>query len=121
MSEKKSDLAREQCVECTGSEPAMALPEAKRLLAELHEAWSINGAGHLERAYLLKNFAESLALANKIGVIAERAGHHPDLVISYGRMLAEVWTHKINGLSRADFVLAAKIDEATKDRDGKDV
>jgi 4a-hydroxytetrahydrobiopterin dehydratase len=89
----------------------MALPEAKKLLALLHQAWSINSAGHLERVFLLKNFIESLALAQKLGEIAERAGHHPDLLVSYGQLRAEIWTHKINGLSRADFVLAAKIDE----------
>lgn len=109
---EKSDLANEQCVSCQGNEPAMALPEAKRILADLHEGWSINSVGHLERAFLLKNFMESVSLAVKLAEIARRAGHYPDLLISYGQLRAEIWTHKINGLSRADFVLAAKIDEA---------
>jgi 4a-hydroxytetrahydrobiopterin dehydratase len=110
-----SDLAKEQCVPCQGNEPPMALPEAKKILADLHEGWSINSSGHLERVFLLKNFVESLALANRLGEVAERAGHHPDLLVSYGQLRAEIWTHKISGLARADFVLAAKIDEAVED------
>ncbi len=114
MNSTKSSLAQEMCIPCQGNEAPMALPEAKKILAELHKDWSINSVGHLERVFLLKNFAESLAFAMKFGRVAELAGHHPDLLISYGQLRVEIWTHKISGLSRADFVLAAKIDEASK-------
>lgn len=57
-----------------------------------------------------KNFLESLALANKIGEVAEEQGHHPDLLVRWGELNIELWTHKIDGLSEADFILAAKID-----------
>lgn len=110
MNEEHRNLAEEHCIPCQGNESPMAIPEAKTLLANLHEGWSINSAGHIERVFLLKNFAESLALAVKLGRIAESAGHHPDLLVSYGQLRAEIWTHKISGLSRADFVLAAKFD-----------
>ncbi len=112
MVDDNAHLAREQCMPCLGNEPPMAIPEAKEILKWLNEGWSINSAGHLERVVLLKNFVESLALANTLGAIAEQAGHHPDLLIAYGQLRAEIWTHKISGLSRADFVLAAKFDVA---------
>ena len=89
----------------------MAVSEAQKVLSNLHEAWSRNSAGHLERVFLLKNFIEPLELAVKLGAIAEAAGHHPDLLVSYGKLRVEIWTHKIGGLSHADFVLAAKFDE----------
>lgn len=114
MAAKKTELAREQCIVPHGNEAGMALPEAKKFLADLHEGWSINSVGHLERVFLLKNFVDSLGLAVKLGEVAETSGHHPDLLISYGQLRAEIWSHQINGLSRADFVLAAKIDEAAE-------
>jgi 4a-hydroxytetrahydrobiopterin dehydratase len=106
------NLAMEQCIPCQGNEPPMALPEAKKLLDQLHPEWSINSAGHLERVILLKNFETSVNLAVKLGEVAEQAQHHPDLLVSYGKLRIEIWTHKISGLSRADFVLAAKFDVA---------
>lgn len=110
MSEEKLDLANEPCI-TEGIELAMGLAEAMKLLPLLDPAWSINQAGHLERVYLLKNFKESIQLAKLLGEIAEEAQHFPDLWLSYGKLRAELWTHKISGLSRADFVLAAKFDQ----------
>jgi len=111
VNSEKVNLSKEKCEPCEGGVPPMAMPEAQKILANLHEGWSINTVGHLERVFLLKNFKESLELAVKLGEIAEQAGHHPDLLVSYGKLRAEIWTHKIGGLSRADFVLAAKFDD----------
>ncbi len=111
MNNEKIDLAREKCVPCQGGVPPMAINEAQKVLSSLHEGWSINSAGHLERIFLVRNFADALNLAVKLGGVAEDAGHHPDLLVSYGKLRAEIWTHKIGGLSRSDFVLAAKFDE----------
>jgi 4a-hydroxytetrahydrobiopterin dehydratase len=112
MDSEKTNFAREQCVPCQGDVPPMAMNEAKKNLSSLDKEWSINVSGHLERIFLFKNFADALALAIKLGTIADREGHHPDLLVSYGKLHVEVWTHKIDGLSRSDFVLAAKFDEA---------
>lgn len=111
MTDEQCSLAQEKCLPCQGGVPPMALNEAQKILSELHKAWSLNSAGHLERVFLFKNFAEPLALAVLFGKIADEAGHHPDLLISYGTLRVEIWTHKIAGLTRADFVLAAKFDE----------
>ena len=115
MSNEKIDFATEPCLPPEANELPMAPSEAIKLLPNLDEGWSVNLAGHLERVFLLKNFKSSLELANNLGRISEAVGHHPDLLVSYGKLRAEIWTHKISGLSRADFVLAAKFDLAVKE------
>ncbi|MGH8165077.1 MAG: 4a-hydroxytetrahydrobiopterin dehydratase, partial [Rhodanobacteraceae bacterium] len=70
------------------------------------------GTHHLEKRYRFANFAEALAFVNRAGEIAEREGHHPNIFLSWGRVQLEIWTHKIDGLTEADFILAAKCDEA---------
>ena len=85
---------------------------AKALLRELDDGWHLNSEGHLERVYRLQNFAQSMALANKVAGIAEAEGHHPDLSIAWGKCKVEIWTHKISGLTESDFYFAAKADRA---------
>jgi 4a-hydroxytetrahydrobiopterin dehydratase len=112
MPSDKIELAKESCLPCQGGVPPMAMTEAQKLLMELHAEWSINNLGHLERVFLVKNFMEALNLASTLGHIAERENHHPDFLVSFGKLKAEIWTHKVDGLTRADFVLAAKFDQA---------
>ena len=108
----KTNLAYETCLPCQGGVAPMAMPEALDLLKNLDIAWSINSLGHLERIFLVKNFKEAINLARDLGDIAEEAKHHPDLLVSYGKLKVEIWTHKIDGLSKSDFILAAKFDQA---------
>ena len=70
----------------------------------------MNKDGHLERLYTFKDFAQALALVNKVGAVAEAEGHHPDFYLAWGKCKVEIWTHKINGLTESDFYLAAKAD-----------
>lgn len=80
------------------------------MLGEL-QGWSVEADDkHLKKSIKTRDFLESLDLANKIGVVAEEQGHHPDLLVRWGELNIELWTHKIDGLSEADFILAAKID-----------
>jgi 4a-hydroxytetrahydrobiopterin dehydratase len=91
----------------------MELPKAQAMLRQLGEGWQLTHDGtRLERGYAFKNFAQALAFADKVGEIAEKEGHHPDLHVGWGRCTVEVWTHKINGLTESDFFLAAKADRA---------
>ena len=85
--------------------------EARKLMAELDPAWRLVADHELRREFPFKNFADSLAFANKIGTLADAEGHHPNLTISWGLLVVEIWTHKIDGLSENDFILAAKIDK----------
>lgn len=114
MSNDTVDLSKTSCKPCSGAEPPMPMAKAKELLQKLDPAWALNESGHLERVFLVKNFVVALDLANKFGDIAEKEGHHPDLLVSYGKLTVEIWTHKINGLALSDFILAAKIDDLSK-------
>jgi 4a-hydroxytetrahydrobiopterin dehydratase len=82
------------------------------LLDELRPGWRLNTEGHLEKAYAFKDFAQALDFVNRVGAIAETEGHHPDLHLSWGKCGAEIWTHKIQGLTESDFYFAAKTDRA---------
>lgn len=84
-------------------------PEALALLAELHPDWTIE-EGQLRRQLRFPDFARALAFVDAIGAIAEAQNHHPDLLLAWGRVEIALWTHSQGGLTRSDFVLAAKID-----------
>jgi len=72
--------------------------------------WRVVADHHLERAFAFADFATGLAFVNRAGAVAEAEGHHPDLLLSWGRVLVTIWTHKVDGLTESDFVLAAKLD-----------
>ena len=90
--------------------PLLPARRANQLLKELRQGWRINGRGHLQRHYLFKDFARALAFANRVGTVAEAEGHHPDLYVAWGKCKIEIWSHKANGLTESDFVLAAKFE-----------
>jgi 4a-hydroxytetrahydrobiopterin dehydratase len=105
------DLASKSCVPCRGGVPPLAGAELDRLLAELGpNGWRVVGGHHLEKEYAFPDFVTALALVNRVGALAEEQGHHPDLYLAWGKVRVTTWTHKIDGLTESDFVLAAKID-----------
>ena len=103
-------LADNKCIPCRGGVPPLPVVRTQTLLQEVGRGWSLNAQGHLERLYTFKDFAQSLAFANKVGAEAEAEGHHPHLYVAWGKCKVEIWTHKINGLTESDFYLAAKAD-----------
>lgn len=105
-------LADKQCIPCRGGVPPMPRDEAERMLRELDSSWKLNDDGHLERALAFGNFVMAMSFASRVGEIAEAENHHPELNVGWGHCTVEIWTHKINGLTESDFVLAAKIDRA---------
>lgn len=104
-----SSLANMKCAPCRGGVPPLTAGEIAPLKAQV-PGWKVVKGHHLNRLVPTADFAESLALANRIGALAEKAGHHPDLLVAWGRVGIEIFTHKIDGLTRNDFILAAKID-----------
>lgn len=66
---------------------------------------------HLDKTFVFKDFRQALDFTNQVGDLAEQQGHHPDIHLSWGRVRVAIWTHKIDGLTESDFILAAKIDE----------
>jgi 4a-hydroxytetrahydrobiopterin dehydratase len=106
-------LAEKDCVPCKGGVPPLKGEDLSRLKHELNPGWQIVQEHHLDREFKFKNFVDALAFTNKVGELAEQQGHHPDIYLSWGKVKVTIWTHKIDGLTESDFVLAAKIDRAT--------
>ena len=105
------DLASKSCVPCRGGVPPLAGAELERLLVELGpNGWRAVDGHHLEKEYPFKDFVSALAFVNKVGAEAEAQGHHPDVYLAWGTVRITIWTHKIDGLTESDFVLAARID-----------
>lgn len=105
-----SDLAEKECVPCKGGVPPLGERESSALLARLGGGWRVVDGHHLEKEYRFADFRDALAFTNRVGELAEAQGHHPDIRLSWGRVVLAIWTHKINGLTESDFVLAAKAD-----------
>lgn len=105
-------LADRTCVPCRGGVPPMERAQAEQMLAELGADWQIreNGYLFLEKTYRFKDFSEALDFVNRVGALAEEQAHHPDISLSWGRVVLQIWTHKIKGLTESDFILAAKCD-----------
>ncbi|MHC4183279.1 MAG: 4a-hydroxytetrahydrobiopterin dehydratase, partial [Planctomycetota bacterium] len=103
-------LARKECVPCKGGVPPLKGDELNRL-SEQVEGWDVIEEHHLSKTYKFPNFVKALEFVNKAGNIAEQQGHHPNIFLTWGKARIEVWTHKIDGLTESDFILAAKIDE----------
>ena len=102
-------LAEKHCVPCRGGVDPLK-GEALASLARLVEGWVVVKEHHIEKGFVFPDFKSALDFTNRIGAIAEEEGHHPDIHLSWGKVRVEIWTHKIDGLTESDFVLAAKID-----------
>ena len=106
-----SDLAAKTCVPCRGGVPPLQDAELAELQDRLGGGWNVIDEHHLDKSYEFNDFQEALDFTNRVGALAEQQGHHPDIHLSWGRVRVEIWTHKIDGLTESDFILAAKIDE----------
>lgn len=106
---KSSSLAGERCVPCRGGVPPLTAEEIAPLLREIGSEWRVIDNHHLQREWKFPDFAQALAFTNRVGAIAEQEGHHPDIYLAWGKVRVTIWTHAIDGLTRSDFVLAAKI------------
>jgi len=104
------NLAQKHCVPCRGGVPPLKGAELENLKA-LVNGWEVVNEHHLAKKYTFPDFQKALDFVNRAGAIAEQEGHHPDLYLSWGKVGVEIWTHKINGLTESDFILAAKFDQ----------
>jgi 4a-hydroxytetrahydrobiopterin dehydratase len=107
-----TELAQMKCVACRGGEPVLTDGEIAALQPDVPE-WQVievDGIKRLERTFKLKNFIEAMALTNKIAMTAEKEDHHPLIVTEWGKVKVQWWTHKIKGLHKNDFIMAAKTD-----------
>jgi 4a-hydroxytetrahydrobiopterin dehydratase len=104
-------LSKKNCISCKGDMPPLKGDRLASFYAQLEKGWQVIDENHLEKTYPFPDFRSALSFTNKVGELAEREGHHPDIYLSYGKVKISLWTHKINGLSESDFILAAKFDE----------
>jgi 4a-hydroxytetrahydrobiopterin dehydratase len=105
-----SELAGKECVPCRGGVPPLTVEESGALLAKLGGGWEVIDNHHLEKQFDFDDFEQALAFTNRVGELAEQQGHHPDIYLAWGKVKLTIWTHKIDGLTESDFVLAAKAD-----------
>jgi 4a-hydroxytetrahydrobiopterin dehydratase len=104
-----SSLAQKTCVPCKGGHPPLK-GEALQSLWRQVEGWNVIDEHHLVKTYKFPDFVAALGFVNKVGNLAEEQQHHPDIYLAWGKVEIKIWTHKINGLTESDFILAAKID-----------
>ena len=112
------DLASERCLPCEQGTAPLSGAEAQALLSGLDARWHLAEDGRaLTRQVTFKTFARAMAFLNRLAEIAEREGHHPDFCLTrWNQLSLSLTTHAIGGLSRNDFVLAAKLQAVIKPR-----
>ena len=105
-----TELAKLTCVPCKGGVPPLKGKELDALARQVKD-WKVIDEHHISKSYSFSDFVSALQFVNSIGAIAEEQGHHPDILLRWGSVTVTIWTHKIDGLTQSDFILAAKIDE----------
>jgi len=103
-------LSQKKCIPCAGGTPPLNKDQQEQLLKNL-EGWQVVDGHHLKRSWKLADFKSALALVNDAGAICEQENHHADFNFGWGHVTITLYTHKINGLTESDFIVAAKISE----------
>ena len=108
-------LASKDCEPCKGGVDPLKGDELAEFDKQLGNGWEVVEEHHLEKVFNFDDFAEALAFTNKVGAVAEDMGHHPDILTTWGKVKVTIFTHKIGGLHEADFVFAARCEQANGD------
>ena len=103
-------LASKTCVPCRGGVPALKGAALDALRQQVPQ-WDVVNEHHVTRLFTFPDFVQALAFVNKVGALAEQQGHHPDILLTWGKAEITLWTHKVDGLTESDFIMAAKIDK----------
>jgi len=114
-------LSQAHCEACRADAPKVSEAELAELIGQIPD-WNVenrDGILQLEKIFAFKNFAQALAFTNAVGALAEAEGHHPALLTEWGKVTVTWWSHKIRGLHRNDFVMAARTDEVAKNPEGR--
>ena len=107
--EGRAALAGRHCVPCRGGTPRLRGAEL-RALHEQTSGWEVVNEHHLRKSFKFPDFRQALDFVNRAGALAEAEGHHPDMLLGWGKVEITLWTHAAGGLTENDFILAAKID-----------
>jgi 4a-hydroxytetrahydrobiopterin dehydratase len=107
-------LADKKCVPCRGGVPPLKGAEVEALQHKVPR-WTVVRDHHIQREYKFPDFKQALEFVNRVGALAEEEGHHPDILLAWGKAEITLWTHKIDGLTESDFIMAAKIDRLNEE------
>jgi 4a-hydroxytetrahydrobiopterin dehydratase len=102
-------LADKFCAPCRGGVPPLKGKELKQFHDQVPQ-WKVVKEHQLQREFRFPDFKQALDFVNRVGALAEEQGHHPDILLSWGKAGVTLWTHKVDGLTESDFIMAAKID-----------
>jgi 4a-hydroxytetrahydrobiopterin dehydratase len=108
-----SELAAKTCVPCRGGVPPLKGEDLSQLQKQV-DGWNIIEEHHIMKTFEFPDFRGALNFVNYVGELAEEQRHHPEISLTWGKVEITTWTHKINGLTESDFILAAKIDQLYK-------
>jgi len=103
------ELSKKKCEPCEKGTPPLTREELQPLMQQI-SGWELIDDKTIEKSYSFKDFAMALAFVNRVGEVAEKEGHHPDIYLGWGKVKISLMTHKIKGLTKSDFILAAKCD-----------
>jgi 4a-hydroxytetrahydrobiopterin dehydratase len=104
------DLSKKKCKPCEGGVPPLNEKEITEYRKNISDDWKVIENKKLLKEYLFENYRQSIDFVNRVANLAEEEGHHPVMHVFFGRVVIELWTHAIDGLSENDFIIAFKID-----------
>ena len=105
------DLSKKKCKPCEGGITPLNQQEVAVYKKHIKDDWEVTDNNKILKEFLFVNYKHVMDFVNKVAALAEEEGHHPVMHIYYGKVIVELWTHAINGLSENDFILASKIDK----------
>jgi 4a-hydroxytetrahydrobiopterin dehydratase len=108
------ELADKKCVPCRGGVPPLKGTELDALKRQV-QGWEVVSEHHLNKSFTFPDFQQALDFVNRVGAVAEEQGHHPDIYLTWGKVEITLWTHKIDGLTESDFIMASKIDRLQRE------
>jgi len=103
-------LSEKNCQPCRGTVPALTAEQIQPFLSQLDQ-WQCENDQKIVKSYRFDNFKQAMDLATKVAAVAQKENHHPDLIVRWGELRVEIWTHVSRGLTENDFILASKIDK----------
>ena len=107
------DLLSKKCVPCEGGTKPLGQDKINMYLSVLKNKWEVVGGKKIRHEFEFMDFVQAMAFINNVAEVAESEGHHPDIYVFYNKVVIELWTHAIGGLSENDFIVAAKIEPLT--------
>lgn len=116
-----NELSEKVCESCDQGGEALRGERLAALQKELGHDWEVKNEHELEKLFKFPDFTQALDFTNKVGAVAEEIGHHPDIYLTWGKVKITIYTHKVDGLTENDFVLAAKIEKMIQDECGKKI